>query len=124
MKKLLFIAIASLMLQACTQNFSQGERMGIITKFSQSGLMYKSWEGDLKVAPNIASGGMVGNYEDFYFSIDNDETIKCETAIDSINEYMKEGIPVIITYQQVKGKNWWDNRGTSNYFIRSVKRTK
>ena len=109
---------------SCTNNYSQGERVGIITKFSNKGLINKSWEGDLKIAPNIANGGMVGSYEDFLFSIDNDNTISCETSIDTINLYNKLGIPVVVTYQETFGKNWWSNRGDTDHFIRSVKRTK
>lgn len=125
MKRLLgLLFILSIGLTSCTNNYSTGERVGIITKFSEKGLLFKTWEGDLKVAPNIANGnGMVGQYEDFYFSVDNDNTIKCITSSDSINEYMKEGIPVIITYQQVKGFNWFMNRGETDYFIKVVNRT-
>lgn len=114
----------TMVIASCTNNYSEGERVGIITKFSHKGLMFKSWEGDLKIAPNIGNSGMVGQYEDFFFSIDNDNTIICSTSTDSINEYMKEGIPVVITYQEVAGRNWWSNRGATDYFIKEVKRAK
>lgn len=123
MKKAILVLFSFLALTSCTENYSEGERVGIITKFSSKGLIWKSWEGDLKVAPNIANGnGMVGQYEDFLFSIDNNATINCSTPIDSINKYMQLGIPVTITYQEVWGKNITGSRGETNHFVKSVTR--
>lgn len=122
MKNLFILFSIIITFTACSDNYSQGERIGIITKFSNKGVMCKSWEGDLKVAPNIAGGGMVGQYEDFLFSVDNDNSIPLITSTDSINEFMREGIPVVVTYQQTIGRNWFSNRGETNYFIKSVVR--
>lgn len=124
MKNAIILMTLTVSLFSCTNNYSEGERVGIITKFSNKGLMFKSWEGDLKVAPNISNGGMVGQYEDFYFSVDNDNIIKCETSADSINQFMKQGVAVILIYQQSRGMNWWGNRGDTQYFIKQVKRVK
>ena len=52
-KLLLLVLIGSLILVSC-QNYSSGERVGIITKLSEKGAMFKSFEIELKVAPNIA----------------------------------------------------------------------
>jgi len=120
MKKILFLlSILTVMLVSC-QNYSEGERTGIITKLSKSGVMFKSWEGELKIAPNVAQGGMIGQYETFSFSVDNDNTIKCITPIDSIQKWSRSGVPVTITYQQVRYLNWLNNRGNEDYFIKSV----
>ena len=126
MKKFILLALCvlSFMTISCTNNYSQGERIGVITKFSEKGLLWKSYEGDIKIAPNIASQGMVGQYEDFNFSIDNDNTIKCTTPTDSILLYAKLGIPVIVSYQQVKGLNILQNRGDTQYFVKSICRAK
>ena len=108
------------LLSSCT-NYSTGERTGVITKFSKSGKAFKSWEGELKIAPNIAhGGGMVGQYETFSFSIDNDGTIECKTHTDSILHWARLGKPVTIMYQQTKYLNWWSNRGMTNYFTKEV----
>lgn len=124
MKKLLTIAIVALLFSSCTNDYSQGERVGVITKFSNKGLVWKSWEGDLKIAPNIGNGGMVGNYETFAFSIDNDGIIFCDTPTDTIKVYAEEGIPVVVTYQECWGLNWFGNRGETSHFIKSIERTK
>lgn len=123
-QKLILMLIAimvTLSITSCS-NYSEGERVGIITKFSQSGKVFKSYEGELKIAPNVATQGMVGNYETFYFSIDNDNTIECITPIDSIKLYARLGIPVVVQYQEVAFLNWFSNRGCTDYFIRSIKR--
>jgi hypothetical protein len=112
-----------LMVTSCS-NYSSGERVGIITKVSNKGALWKSDEIQMKIAPNIASQGMVGQYENFECSVDNDKTIPCTTPIDSIKLYAQLGIPVVVTYQQVKALNWFGNRGSTDYFVRSVTRTK
>jgi hypothetical protein len=124
MKKLLTIAIVALLISSCTNDYSQGQRVGIITKFSNKGLAWKSWEGELKIAPNIVNGGMIGNYETFAFSIDNDGTVSSQTRTDSIAQFSKEGVPVVITYQECWGLNWFRNRGETSYFVKSIERTK
>lgn len=121
--KLLFLALIAIFLTSCS-DYSSGERVGIITKFSNSGKIFKSYEGELKIAPNLANSGMVGQYETFTFSIDNDETIKCETNIDSIKSYATKGKPVVIEYQETYGFNWFDNRGNTNHFVKSIKPVK
>jgi len=120
--KVLFAFIVGLIMFVSCTDYSSGDRVGVITKFSKSGLVFKSHEGELKVAPNIASGGMVGQYETFAFSLDRDNTIVCETPVDSIAQFATEGIPVVISYQQVRFLNWWKNRGNTDYFVKSVKR--
>ena len=126
MKKLfglLMVMITMLVFSSCS-DYSSGDRIGIITKFSNSGKVFKSYEGELKVAPNIASQGMIGQYETFAFSIDNDRTVECITPIDSIKLFAEQGIPVVVNYQQVAYLNWWGNRGNTDYFIKSIRRAK
>jgi len=119
MNRILFFLFVMILMVSCT-NYSSGERTGIITKFSESGRIFKSYDGELKIAPNAAQSGMIGNYETFEFSIDNDSKIQCETPIDSIFHWARKGIPVTIVYQQTRYLNWWNNRGGTNYFIKMV----
>ena len=65
---------------------------------------------------------MIGQYETFKFSIDNDQNVKCTTPIDSIKEFARLGIPVCISYQEVAYLNWFSNRGDTDYFIKSITR--
>jgi len=120
---ILLVLAFSMALTSC-QNYSSGERVGVITKLSEKGAVYKSFEIEIKISPNIAqSNQVIGNYETFHASIDNSNTIKCETPIDSIESYISKGTPIIIQYQQVKYLNLFKNRGETNYFIKSVKPT-
>lgn len=117
---LLSVIIGLLVLTSC-QNYSSGERVGIITKCSEKGAVMKSFEIEMKISPAVAqSNQMMGNYETFRASIDNDSTIKCETPVDSIKKYISSGTPVIMEYQQVKYYNQFHNRGETDYFIKSV----
>ena len=59
--------IVALAMTSCTENYSNGERIGMITKFSEKGLIWNSWEGTL----NTTQTGM-NSAEPFYFSVDND----------------------------------------------------
>ena len=108
------MAIATISLTSCTENFSNGKRVGTITQFSKTGNFFKSYEGHLNVTQtgmNTASG--------FDFSLDNDNEPKgVAELLDSAQNY---GWKVELTYHQVSGKNWFGNRGHTDYFITDVK---
>ena len=71
MKKLLYgipsIIILAIIFISCSENYSNGERIGVITQFSETGLIFKSYEGHL----NVTQTGMNSSVP-FDFSIDND----------------------------------------------------
>lgn len=48
---------AILATSACFPNYSTGSRVGVVTKLSERGLLFKSWEGELLVAlpANVAA---------------------------------------------------------------------
>lgn len=96
-----------------TENYSEGERIGFITKFSSKGRIWKSWEGEL----NLTQTGM-NTSSLFDFSIDNDnEPPYVRSLIDSA---VNNGWKVKLTYHQTYFKNWFNNRGETDYFIKSV----
>lgn len=115
MKKLIFLfsllaVAAALSLQSCSENYSNGKRVGFITKFSQKGLVYKSWEGEL----NMTQTGM-NTSNAFEFSIDNDnEPAGLVARLDSALQY---GYKVEVTYHEVSGYNWFNNRGHTDHFV-------
>ncbi len=115
MKKqfILALASASLMLTSCSENYSNGERIGVITQFSETGLIWKSWEGHL----NVTQTGMNSSVP-FDFSIDNDSPDqKVINTLDSAAQY---GWKVKLVYHETAGKNWLSNRGETNHFITKV----
>ena len=96
--------------QSCTENYSNGERIGVVTQFSKSGVIWKSHEGHL----NVTQTGMNSSVP-FDFSIDNDnEPAHVVRTIDSAAQY---GWKVKLVYHETAGKNFFSNRGETNHFI-------
>jgi hypothetical protein len=112
MKKLFLIAIvsATLMIQSCSENYANGERIGVVTQFSKSGVIWKSHEGHL----NVTQTGMNSSVP-FDFSIDNDN--EPEELIKTIDSAAQFGWKVKLVYHETFGKNWFQNRGETNHFI-------
>lgn len=103
----------------CKEHYSDGERVGTVTKFSKAGVVWDSWDGLL----NITQTGMNSSGEPFAFSIDND----CDTQPDKqkiihiLQEAQVKGWKIKICYHQVWGlKNIFHNRGESDYFVDSI----
>lgn len=114
--KALFYALvimAFACLSSCTENYSNGERIGMITKFSQKGLLWDSWEGTL----NTTQTGM-NSAQPFEFSVDND--VNDPKVIATLDSAATNGWKVKIKYHQTFGKNWFGNRGDTDYFVKEV----
>jgi hypothetical protein len=110
MKKLLLIATMILLLSSCSENYSNGERIGFITKFSDKGIIWKSWEGEL----NLTQTGM-NTSSTFPFSVDNDHNDA--NLIDKIKLATNYGYKVKLTYHETFGLNWFNNRGETDCFV-------
>ena len=116
MKKILLILMAVVCLTSCKEQFSNGERVGTVTKFSKAGVFWDSWDGLL----NITQTGMNSSGEPFAFSMDNDRNDQ-QKIIDTLVKAQVEGWKVKIKYHQVWGcKNIFKNRGESDYFVDDV----
>lgn len=113
MKKLILIVSTILLFASCSsENYSAGERIGLVTQFSRSGIFYKSWEGHL----NLTQTGMNSSVP-FDFSIDNDnEPPGLVSVLDSAANY---GWKVKLTYHETFNKNWFKNRGETDHFVTS-----
>lgn len=114
MKKLIFtIAIVgmALLLNSCSENYSNGERIGVITRFSQKGLIFKSWELNL----NVTQTGMNTSGEPFECSVDNNNEDK--NLISELDSAANKGWKVKIIYHQCKNRNMTGSRGETDYFI-------
>ena len=97
-----------------TENYSEGERIGFLTKFSHKGRFYKSWEGEL----NLTQTGM-NTSSLFDFSIDNNNDDK--NLIATIDSAVNNGWKVKLNYHETSFKNWFSNRGETDYFVNSIK---
>lgn len=102
-----------LILSSCSENYSNGERIGVITQFSKSGVIYKSHEGHL----NVTQTGMNSSVP-FDFSVDNDN--EPETVIATLDSAAEHGWKVKLVYHETRGWNWFDNRGETNHFVTDV----
>lgn len=118
MKKLLnlvLLLVAMTSLTSCMENYSNGERIGLVTQFSESGVIFKSWEGHL----NLTQTGMnSSSAAPFDFSIDNDRPDK--DIINLIDSAANKGWKIKLTYHETFGKNWWQNRGQTDHFVTDV----
>lgn len=102
-----------LVLTSCSNNFSNGERIGFVTAFSEKGVFYNSWEGHL----NTTQTGM-NSAAPFDFSIDNDKPDN-PRLVANLDSAARFGYKVKLTYTGVKGWNWFNNRGETNNFVHS-----
>ena len=114
MKNLILILFCLILLSSCSNNYSNGERIGTVNKLSKKGLIWESWEGHL----NLTQTGMTSSAVGFDFSIDNDnEPVGLVGTLDSAAEY---GWKVKLVYHQVAGYNWFANRGSTDFFVKEV----
>lgn len=115
MKNVSFVLIALVSLVSCSENYSNGERVGLITQFSRTGLLFKSWEGHL----NMTQTGM-NSSTPFDFSIDNDIESERTRVIATIDSAAKLGWKVRLVYHECSGKNITGSRGHTDHFVDSV----
>lgn len=101
-------------LTSCSENYSNGKRVGTITEFSETGNIWKSHEGHL----NVTQTGM-NTASSFDFSIDNDNVPK--GIVETLDSAQNYGWKVELTYHETFGKNWFGNRGETNHFVTEVK---
>jgi hypothetical protein len=114
MKKLILAALVIVVAFAsCTENYSNGERIGVITQLSYTGVMWKSYEGHL----NVTQTGMNSSVP-FDFSIDNNKSDP--VVIKTLQDAAEHGWKVKLIYHEARGKNWFNNRGETNHFINKV----
>lgn len=108
------IAILSLLLvgygcsTVCSWTYSNGERSGVVVKFSHKGFPLRTWEGEL------AMGGMVtgGTPIVWQFSVDD------PAVIEKIKSAARSGQRVTLEYrQQVMTQSW---KGKTPYFVTNV----
>lgn len=91
--------------------YSDGNRTGLLQKFSRKGNLFKTYEGELVLNSLTSSSSMPLSAEKFYFSVDK------QSVADKLMGL--EGQKVILHYEEKKGALAW--RGDSNYIVDSVR---
>jgi len=109
----ILLPIMVMLLTSCSENYSNGERIGLVTQFSKTGITWKSWEGHL----NMTQTGM-NSSTPFDFSVDNDN--EDSLLIKTLDSAATLGWKVKITYHETMGWNWFKNRGETDHFVSSV----
>jgi len=113
MKKLVTLILVAIAFGSCTENYSNGERIGVVTQLSNTGVFWKSYEGHL----NVTQTGMNSSVP-FDFSIDNDR--EDPAVIKTLLDAAQNGWKVKLIYHQTRGKNFFKNRGQTNHFVNKV----
>lgn len=83
---------AALGLTACGENYSNGDRVGIVTKLSEKGLIFKSWEGEMLIALPADVAGTT-QPEKFAFNV-------APEAVEKVKAAMNSGKRVTLIYRQ------------------------
>lgn len=81
MRRVLIALIVAAISVACGKNYSNGDRIGVVTKLSYKGVAMKSWEGEMLVA--LPAGVSAIQPEVFAFNVDAVAVNKVKAAMDS-----------------------------------------
>ena len=92
---LIIIIVAAWGALAYYATYSDGYRVGVITKFSRKGMIFKTYEGELDLGYLKANGGGIGN-NIFYFSVENKES----KVLEAINKASDKGYPIKLYYKE------------------------
>lgn len=91
--------------------YSEGNRSGILQKFSKKGNLFKTYEGELIMSSIASTGNTTIASEKFFFSV------KDETIAKALFEL--EGKRVTLHYNQKRGHLPWN--GETDYYIDEIK---
>ena len=92
--------------------YSEGNRSGILQKFSRKGNIFKTYEGELIMTSIASTTNQIIASEKFYFSVDNDSIAKVLFDL--------EGKNVTLHYVQKRSHLPWN--GETDYFIIGIVR--
>jgi len=90
--------------------YSDGNRTGLLQKFSRRGNLFKTYEGELVLNNMLGNNGTSFSTEKFYFSVDNPNVAK------QLMNY--EGQRIVVHYEQKNGSAFW--RGETPYIVDSI----
>lgn len=116
MKKalLVFVVFATLIGCACDRGYSDGDRTGVIYKFSHKGIWFKSWEGEMLLGgARQTDQGTVANVWEF--------TVLDNALVSSVRAAQESGKPVQIHYIQWLNASPFE--ADTDYEVLSIKKT-
>jgi hypothetical protein len=92
--------------------YSEGNRSGILQKFSRKGNVFKTYEGELIMSSIASTGNVTLASEKFYFSVKNDSLAKVLFDL--------EGKKITVHYEQKRNHIPWN--GDTEYMVTGVKK--
>lgn len=103
------IVVAGLLIYyfICGMAYSKGTRSGILTKVSEKGYIFKTYEGELNVGGFNQEGGTIMPASIFKFSVTDKKVYEKMEAL--------QGNKVVLHYKQVMKNFFW--QGDTDYFI-------
>ncbi|WP_031529722.1 hypothetical protein [Dyadobacter crusticola] len=93
--------------------YSEGKRGGFITKLSNKGYLFKTYEGELRMG-GLYEGDGTMNSSEWVFSV----SAKNKDAISKLEEAIKNGHRVSLTYEEKFFTLPWN--GDTKYFVTNV----
>lgn len=108
---ILVVIIAAFIYWKYAFTYSKGYRSGLLQKFSEKGMMFKTYEGELILSSVQSNANVAIASEKFVFSV----------ADDAIARQMEQiqGKNVVVHYREKNGTLPW--RGESIYIVDSVR---
>ena len=91
--------------------YSDGNRSGLLQKFSRRGNVFKTYEGELVLSSLINNNTSTLSAEKFFFSVADEAVAQKLMGM--------EGQRVLVHYEEKKGTLFW--RGDSKYIVDSVR---
>lgn len=91
--------------------YSKGYRSGLLQKFSEKGMVFKTFEGEMVLSSVQSDANVAIASEKFLFSVTDKTVAKSMEQI--------QGRRVVVHYMEKKGALPW--RGDSNYIVDSVR---
>ncbi len=108
---IIMVAFAAFIYFKYAFTYSKGYRSGLLQKFSEKGLIFKTYEGELILSSVQSNANVAIASEKFLFSVDDDAIAKQMEQI--------QGKNVVVHYREKNGTLPW--RGESVYIVDSVR---
>lgn len=114
----IFLALLFGGIRGCSGTYSEGSRVGTVSKFSLKGVTYKTWEGELLIGgmrstrDSDGNSQLVGNVWEFTVETDRKD------LIDAIQNAMDHNQPVRLKYIEKGYSSPFD--GNTRYRVKEV----
>jgi hypothetical protein len=105
-----FVVITFLVYWYYFNTYSEGNRSGVLQKFSKKGNIFKTYEGELIMSSISSTSSVTLASEKFFFSVKNDSLAK--------SMFNFEGKRVSVHYDQKRKSLPWN--GETEYYVNSV----